>query len=76
MKDRSHDEAVVELIQADLFYAVRLLAGGAAGEGTSEDELATLERQLLVTLGTRQDNSNSLFNCKWYLSWFLGIIFN
>lgn len=35
MKDRSHDEAVVELIQAGLFYAVRLLAGGAAGEGCS-----------------------------------------
>lgn len=57
MKDRSHDEAVAELFQADPFYAAELLA--EVVQDGSADELAILERQLSVAFATREINPNS-----------------
>jgi hypothetical protein len=57
MKDRSYDEAVVELSQADPFYAMELQP--KVVQDASAEELATLERQLSVALAVRQDNSTS-----------------
>ncbi|HIE1058924.1 TPA: hypothetical protein ACXJQO_000351 [Serratia marcescens] len=54
MKDRSHNEAVVELFHAKPFYAVELLA-----QVVQADELATLERLLSVALAVKQVNSAS-----------------
>lgn len=44
MKERSHDEAMVELFQADPSYAMELLAE-VVRDGNA-DEVAILERQL------------------------------
>lgn len=57
MKDRSHDEVVAELFQADPFYAAELLA--EVLQDGSADELAILERQLSVAFATREINPNS-----------------
>lgn len=57
MKDRSHDEAMAELFEADPFYAAELLAE-IVRDG-SADELAILERQLSVAFATRKTNPNS-----------------
>lgn len=57
MKDRSHDEAMVELFQADPSYAAELLAEGV--QDGSTDELSTLERQLSVAFAAREVNSTS-----------------
>lgn len=57
MKDRSHDEAMAELFQADPSYAAELLAEvvryGNAGE------LVILERQLSAAFATREANPAS-----------------
>ncbi|WP_282354616.1 hypothetical protein [Pseudomonas sp. PS01303] len=57
MKDRSHDEAMAELFQADPSYAAELLAevvcDGDAGE------LAILERQLSAAFAMRETNPAS-----------------
>lgn len=50
MKDRSHDEAMVERFQADPSYAAELLAE-VVRDG-SGDEFAILERQLSVAFAT------------------------
>ncbi|WP_192873425.1 hypothetical protein [Pseudomonas congelans] len=57
MKDRSHDEAMAELFQADPSYAAELLA--EVVQDDSADELATLERQLTVAFAAREVNSTS-----------------
>jgi hypothetical protein len=44
MRDRSHDDVMVELLRADPAYAVELLKMVQASE--SNDELAILLRQL------------------------------
>lgn len=51
MKDRSHDEAMVEVFQADPSFAAELLAQ-VVRDGDA-DELAILERQLSAALATR-----------------------
>ncbi|MCQ4277753.1 hypothetical protein NA643_01510 [Pseudomonas stutzeri] len=51
MKDRSHDESMIELFKADPIYAAELLAEVVLnGNG---DELAILERQLSAAFDTR-----------------------
>ncbi|WP_454878574.1 addiction module antidote protein [Serratia inhibens] len=55
MKDRSHDEAMAELFQADPSYAAELLA--EVVQDGSTDELSTLERQLSVAFTAREVNS-------------------
>ncbi|CAI1151936.1 Uncharacterised protein [Serratia plymuthica] len=57
MKDRSHDEAMAELFQADPSYAAELLA--EVVQDGSTDELSTLERQLSVAFTAREVNSTS-----------------
>ncbi|MEE4730865.1 hypothetical protein [Limnobaculum xujianqingii] len=57
MKDRSHDEAMVERFQADPSYAAELLAE-VVRDG-SVDELAILERQLLVAFATGEVDPTS-----------------
>lgn len=57
MKDRSHDEAMAELFQADQSYAAELLAG-VVRDGNA-DELAILERQLSAAFATRESNPTS-----------------
>ncbi len=57
MKDRSHDEAMAELFQADPSYAAELLA--EVVRDSSADELAILERQLSVAFATREVNPTS-----------------
>ncbi|RMN11134.1 hypothetical protein ALQ65_01618 [Pseudomonas syringae pv. coriandricola] len=52
MKDRSHDELMVERFQADPSYAAKLLAE-VVRDG-SVDELATLERQLSAAFALRE----------------------
>jgi len=57
MKDRSHDEAMVELFQVDPSYAAELLAG-VVRDGNA-DELAILERQLSAAYATNNDKPAS-----------------
>ncbi|CAI1021595.1 Uncharacterised protein [Serratia fonticola] len=57
MKDRSHDEAMAELFQADPSYAAELLA--EVVQDGSTDELSTLERQLSIAFAAREVNSIS-----------------
>ncbi|MBC3218017.1 hypothetical protein [Serratia fonticola] len=57
MKDRSHDEAMAELFQADPSYAAELLA--EVVQDGSTDELSTLERQLSVAFAAREVNLTS-----------------
>ncbi|RMO97270.1 hypothetical protein ALQ31_01101 [Pseudomonas amygdali pv. morsprunorum] len=52
MKDRSHDELMVERFQADPSYAAKLLAE-VVRDG-SVDELAILERQLSAAFALRE----------------------
>ncbi|MBD8575050.1 hypothetical protein IFR09_12995 [Pseudomonas syringae] len=52
MKDRSHDEAMAALFQADPSYAAQLLAE-AVREGNA-DEVAILERQLSIALAMKE----------------------
>ncbi len=52
MKDRSHDEAMAALFQADPSYAAQLLAE-VVHEGDA-DEVAILERQLSVALAMKE----------------------
>jgi len=57
MKDRSHDEAMVDRFQADPSYAAELLAE-VVRDG-SVDELAILDRQLLVAFATGEVDPTS-----------------
>lgn len=57
MKDRSHDESMVERFQADPSYAAELLA--EVVRGGSVDELAILERQLSVAFATGEVDPTS-----------------
>lgn len=57
MKDRSHDEAMAELFQANPSYAAELLAE-VVFDGNA-DELAILDRQLSATFATREANPTS-----------------
>ncbi|RMU39611.1 hypothetical protein ALP29_200094 [Pseudomonas syringae pv. avii] len=52
MKDRSQDEAMAELFQADPIYAAELLAE-VTRDGNS-DELAILERQLSAAFAKQE----------------------
>lgn len=54
MKDRSHDEPMAELFQADPSYAAELLAE-VVRDG-NPDELAILERQLSAAFAIREAN--------------------
>ena len=58
MKDRSHDEAIVELFYAHPSYAAELLAEVVRDGNT--DELAILERQLPAALTMRGAHPASL----------------
>ncbi|NIF01543.1 hypothetical protein [Candidatus Pantoea formicae] len=58
MKNRSHDEAMVKLFQANASYAAELLAEGV--QDGSTDELSTLERQLSLAFAAIEVNSTSL----------------
>lgn len=51
MRDRSNDEAMAEVFQADPSYAMELLAE-VVRDGDA-DELAILERQLSVAIATK-----------------------
>lgn len=53
MKDRSHDEAMVELFQADPSYVAECVQDG------STYELSTLDKQLSVAFAAREVNSTS-----------------
>lgn len=57
MKDRSHDEAMAELFEADQSYAAELLAE-VVRDGNA-DELAILERQLWAAAATMDANPTS-----------------
>lgn len=57
MKDRSHDEAMAELFEADRSYAAELLAE-VVRDGNA-DELAILERQLSAADATMKPNPTS-----------------
>lgn len=57
MKDCAHDEAMAELFRTDPLYAVALLAEVVRDGNT--DELAILERLLLIAFATRESNSAS-----------------
>lgn len=57
MKDRSHDEAMSELFQADPEYAAELLAE-VIRDGDA-DELAILERQLSAAVAASSPNPAS-----------------
>ena len=54
MKDRSHDEAMAELFQADPSFGAELQAE-VVRDGNA-DELAILERQLSAAFATREAN--------------------
>lgn len=54
MKDRSHDEAIAELFQANPAYAAELLAD-VIRDGDA-DELAILERQLSAAFAASSAN--------------------
>ncbi|WP_282364103.1 hypothetical protein [Pseudomonas sp. PS01297] len=57
MKDRSHDEAMSELFQADPLYAAELRAEVVRDGNT--DELAILERQLSAAFAVNSPHSTS-----------------
>lgn len=57
MKDRSHDEAMAELFQADESYAAELL-DEVVRDGDAY-ELAILERQLSAAVAARETNPAS-----------------
>ncbi|WP_167335529.1 hypothetical protein [Pseudomonas rhizosphaerae] len=57
MKDRSHSEVMAELFRADPSYAAKLQAE-VARDGNA-DEMATLNRQLLAAISTRETNLTS-----------------
>lgn len=57
MKDRSHDEAMIEFFQADPLYAADLLAE-IVRDGNAE-ELAILERQLSASVVKRDGSPAS-----------------
>ena len=57
MKDRSHDEAMAELFQADPSYAAELLAE-VVRDGNG-DELAILDRQLSAACAMKEANPAS-----------------
>lgn len=57
MKDRSHDEAMSELFQAEPAYAAELLAE-VIRDGDA-DELAILERQLSAAFAASSSESAS-----------------
>lgn len=57
MKDRSHDEAMAELFQADPLYAAELLAEVVRDGNT--DELTVLERQLSTAFAMKEADSPS-----------------
>lgn len=57
MKDRSHDEAMAELFEADQSYTAELLAE-VVRDGNA-DELAILERQLWAAAATMDANPTS-----------------
>ncbi|WP_236326189.1 hypothetical protein [Pseudomonas poae] len=57
MKDRSHDEAMAELFQADPSFAADLLA--EVFRDGNADELAILERQLSAAFAKREANPTS-----------------
>ncbi|MDP9664371.1 hypothetical protein [Pseudomonas sp. DrBHI1] len=54
MRDRSNDEAMVEVFQADPTYAMELLAEVVRDGDT--DELAILERQLSAAFAAGSPN--------------------
>lgn len=53
MKDRGHDEVMVELFQADTPYAAALLA--EVVRNGDADELAILQRQLSAAFAASSD---------------------
>lgn len=57
MKDRSHDEAMSELFQADPLYAAELRAE-VVRDGNN-DELAILERQLSAAFAVNSPHLTS-----------------
>lgn len=57
MKDRSHDEAMLELFQADPEYAAELLAE-VIRDGDA-DEFSILERQLSAAVAASSPNPAS-----------------
>ncbi|WP_183142267.1 hypothetical protein [Pseudomonas cichorii] len=57
MKDRSHDEAMVELFHADPSFAAELLAE-VVRDGNA-DELAILERHLSAAFATKEAKPTS-----------------
>lgn len=57
MKDRSRDEAMAEIFQADPFYAAELLA--EVTRHGNADELDILKRQLLAAFAKREANPPS-----------------
>jgi len=57
MKDRSHDEAMAKLFQADPSYTAELLAE-ILRDG-NPDELAILERQLSAAFAISEASSTS-----------------
>lgn len=57
MKERSHDEAMVELFLAEPYYSAELIAESV--QNGSTDELSNLVRQLSVTFAAREVNSTS-----------------
>lgn len=71
MKDRSHNEAMTELFEADQSYAAELLAE-VVRDGNA-DELAILERQLWAAAATMDTNPTSydLLN----MAFFMGFSF-
>ncbi|MEX2952065.1 hypothetical protein AB4K01_12795 [Serratia fonticola] len=57
MKDRSHDEAIAGLFQAEPSYATELLAEVVRDGNT--DELAILKRQSSAAFAVRKSNPTS-----------------
>ena len=57
MKDRSHDDAMAEIFQADPSFAAELLAE-VVRDGNA-DELAILGRQLSTAFAKREANPTS-----------------
>ena len=57
MKDRSHDEAMAKLFQADPSYTAELLA--EFFRDGNPDELAILERQLSAAFAISEASSTS-----------------
>lgn len=56
MKDRSHDEAMAEILQADPTYAAELLAEVVRDGGA--DELVVLKRQIMAAFAILDADPN------------------